>query len=127
MDPNVMDRRRFLDRAGRLLLGGMAVPALAAARTGTMSEATQGMQAGARDMTLFLCGDVMTARGIDQVLPHPGDPALHEPYLKSARAYVRLAEKAHGTIPRPVAFDYVWGDALGEWGRVRPDVRIVNL
>ncbi|MGR9037177.1 MAG: twin-arginine translocation signal domain-containing protein, partial [Gammaproteobacteria bacterium] len=27
-------------------------------------------------MTLFLCGDVMTGRGIDQVLPHPGDPRI---------------------------------------------------
>jgi len=25
-------------------------------------------------LTLFLCGDVMTGRGVDQVLPHPGDP-----------------------------------------------------
>jgi len=25
-------------------------------------------------ITLFLCGDVMTGRGIDQVLPHPGNP-----------------------------------------------------
>jgi poly-gamma-glutamate synthesis protein (capsule biosynthesis protein) len=24
------------------------------------------------DVTLFLCGDVMLGRGIDQVLPHPG-------------------------------------------------------
>jgi len=24
-------------------------------------------------LTLFLCGDVMTGRGIDQVLPHPSD------------------------------------------------------
>ena len=28
-------------------------------------------------ITLFLCGDVMTGRGIDQVLPHPGRPRLH--------------------------------------------------
>lgn len=27
-------------------------------------------------MKLFLCGDVMTGRGIDQVLRHPSDPAL---------------------------------------------------
>ncbi|PYK51418.1 MAG: capsule biosynthesis protein, partial [Verrucomicrobia bacterium] len=25
-------------------------------------------------MRLFLCGDVMTGRGIDQALPHPANP-----------------------------------------------------
>ena len=77
--------------------------------------------------TLFLCGDVMTGRGIDQILPHPCDPRLHEPYARSARDYVALAERAHGAIPEPVAFEYVWGDALAELDRVRPDARIVNL
>jgi poly-gamma-glutamate capsule biosynthesis protein CapA/YwtB (metallophosphatase superfamily) len=24
-------------------------------------------------VTLFLCGDVMTGRGIDQILPHPAE------------------------------------------------------
>jgi poly-gamma-glutamate capsule biosynthesis protein CapA/YwtB (metallophosphatase superfamily) len=78
-------------------------------------------------ITLFLCGDVMTGRGIDQILPHPGDPALHESYVKSARRYVELAEQANGPIPVPVAPSYVWGDALSELRRVKPDVRIVNL
>ena len=52
-------------------------------------------------MKLFLCGDVMTARGIDQVLPHPSDPVLHEGYVDSALGYVRLAEERNGPIPRP--------------------------
>lgn len=78
-------------------------------------------------MILFLCGDVMTARGIDQVLPHPGDPTLHEGYATSANDYVRLAERAHGPIPRAVGLDYVWGDALAEWARAAPDLRLVNL
>ena len=78
-------------------------------------------------MRLFLCGDVMTGRGIDQVLPHPGDPALHEGYAVSALDYVALAEKAHGPIPRPAGFAYVWGDALAEWARFAPDLRIANL
>jgi hypothetical protein len=33
---------------------------------------------------LFLCGDVMTGRAIDRVLPHPGDPRLHESHVHSA-------------------------------------------
>ena len=80
-----------------------------------------------REMTLFLCGDVMTGRGIDQILPHPSSPELFEPYMRSALGYVELAETASGRIQRPVDFAYVWGDALVELERVRPDVRIVNL
>lgn len=69
----------------------------------------------------------MTGRGVDQVLPHPGDPRLHERYVASARDYVTLVERASGAWPRPVGFDYVWGDALPLLERMRPDVRIVNL
>ncbi len=36
-------------------------------------------------ITLFACGDVMLARGIDQILPHPCDPRLHERALDDAR------------------------------------------
>jgi poly-gamma-glutamate capsule biosynthesis protein CapA/YwtB (metallophosphatase superfamily) len=61
------------------------------------------------------------------VLPHPSDPSIHEPYLKSALGYVELAETAHGQIPRPVDVAYVWGDALEVLGRSAPDARIVNL
>ena len=78
-------------------------------------------------MTLFLGGDVMTGRGIDQVLPHPGDPQLHESYATSALDYVALAETANGPIPKPVDFAYVWGDALTELDRRRPEVRVINL
>ena len=52
-------------------------------------------------ITVFMCGDVMTGRGIDQVLPHPGDPLIHEPYMQSARGYVELAEQANGLIQKP--------------------------
>lgn len=76
---------------------------------------------------VFLCGDVMTGRGIDQILRHPGDPHLHEPYVKDARYYTQLAEQAHGHILRPVNDDYIWGDAIDEFDRRLPDVRIVNL
>ncbi len=76
---------------------------------------------------LFLCGDVMLGRGVDQILPHPGDPALHEPGICDARTYVALAEAANGPIPRPVAFPWPWGDALGVLEEAAPDVRVVNL
>src|SRR5437879_11762589 len=69
----------------------------------------------------------MTGRGIDQVLPHPLNPRLYEPYLSDARAYVELAENANGPIPRPVGFDYIWGEALPELRRAEVDLRIINL
>ena len=78
-------------------------------------------------ITLFLCGDVMTGRGIDQVLPHPSDPVLYEPYVNNAIGYVDLAEMANGPMAKPVDFSYIWGDALEELARVSPDVRIINL
>ena len=79
------------------------------------------------NIKLFLCGDVMTGRGIDQVMPHPSDPILYEPYVKNANRYVELAEQANGPIPRPVEFSYIWGDALASLERAAPDVRIINL
>src|SRR6266481_1727105 len=78
-------------------------------------------------MRLFLCGDVMTGRGIDQALPHPVNPVLYEPHVRDAREYVQLAEKAHGPVPRPLSFDYIWGDALRELEPADVDLRIVNL
>jgi poly-gamma-glutamate synthesis protein (capsule biosynthesis protein) len=87
-------------------------------------EATEGER---ESIDLFLCGDVMTGRGIDQLLAHPSDPRIHESYVKSALGYVQLAEKAVGPIQRPVESSYIWGDALDELERVAPDARIINL
>ena len=78
-------------------------------------------------ITLFLGGDLMCARGIDQILPCPGDPLLHEAYVKDAGDYVQLAERCNGPIPRPAEFAYVWGVALAELRRRAPDLRLVNL
>lgn len=77
------------------------------------------------DLTLCLCGDVMTGRGIDQILPHPGDPELVEQYAGSAARYVELAQARNGPIAKPVSPSYVWGDALEHFHR--SDVRVVNL
>ncbi len=78
-------------------------------------------------LTLFLCGDVMTGRGVDQILPHPGSPELREPGQVDARAYVALAEAVSGPIPRPVPFTWIWGDALAELAARAPAVRLLNL
>ncbi len=76
---------------------------------------------------MFLAGDVMTGRGIDQALAHPSPPILYEPYIQDARDYVALAEQRSGDIPRPMTHEAIWGDALDELTRVAPDARIVNL
>ena len=110
-----MNRRAFLLSFGQALLL-MRGDALAMRRLGDDAF-----------ITLFLCGDVMTGRGIDQVLPHPSDPILYEPYVRNAIAYVRLAEQTNGPIPTPLEFSYIWGDALAELERVAADVRIINL
>jgi poly-gamma-glutamate synthesis protein (capsule biosynthesis protein) len=81
----------------------------------------------ADSVKLFLCGDVMLGRGIDQILAHPSNPELHEPAMDSAADYVELAEKAHGPIPRRAAPEYVWGDALAELRTAAPHARVVNL
>ena len=78
-------------------------------------------------ITLFLCGDVMTGRGVDQILPHPSGARLHERFATSATDYVALAERVHGAIPRAADFDCVWGVARAELRRARPGVRIINL
>jgi poly-gamma-glutamate synthesis protein (capsule biosynthesis protein) len=78
-------------------------------------------------VTLFLCGDVMTGRGVDQILPHPSAQQIFEAYVQDAREYVALAEARNGPIARPVTGAYIWGEALSELARLAPDVRIVNL
>jgi len=99
------------------------MPAISATLGSTHADRTR-----QRDtITVFLCGDVMTGRGIDQILPFPCDPKIYEPYVQSATEYVALAERLHGPIEKPVDFSYVWGDALDEFERRRPHVRIVNL
>ncbi|MER5217704.1 CapA family protein [Streptomyces sp. NPDC002838] len=79
------------------------------------------------EVTLFVCGDVMLGRGVDQILARPGDPALREDYVADALSYVRLAESVNGPIPAPVDPSWPWGEALRVLEAAAPDVRIVNL
>lgn len=125
----MLARREFLRRAGVVALGPVAIQACPHGDSGSREEVRI---AGKRvrdtkAVSLFLCGDVMTGRGIDQVLPRPSAPRLYEEYMKSAIGYVELAERANGPISKPVRFSYVWGDALEEFERFAPDVRIINL
>ncbi|MFC6634429.1 CapA family protein [Microbulbifer taiwanensis] len=76
---------------------------------------------------LILTGDVMTGRGIDQVLSCAGNPQIHESHMRSAKGYIALAEERNGGIPLPVPYDYLWGEALGAMAAREADCRIINL
>ena len=115
-----MHRRQFLADAGRLLGGALATGLL-----GRRANAATGSEADA--MKLALCGDVMTGRGVDQILEHPSDPRIHEPWVRNARRYVELAEEVNGPIPRPAEPTYIWGEALTELALFDPDLRLINL
>ena len=78
-------------------------------------------------VTLFLSGDVMTGRGIDQILLFPGNPRLHEPYIDNATAYVALGAQQSGPMHHPVDPSYIWGDALQEFQREQPEAKVINL
>ncbi|GAA1772357.1 CapA family protein [Streptomonospora arabica] len=81
----------------------------------------------AAPVTVFLSGDVMLGRGVDQILPHPGDPGLRESVVRDARDYVGLAERSSGSVPAPVGFAWPWGAALEELEAAAPDARVVNV
>jgi len=123
-------RRTFLRwLAGVGLIGATPPISTAGPRDARASQVAQNRKTPAPEptITLFLCGDVMTGRAVDQVLPHPGDPRLHEPYVRDARRYVQLAEAVNGLIDTPVDFAYIWGDALKALKRLKPDIRLINL
>lgn len=50
-----------------------------------MSDAADRQHSRDETLRLFLCGDVMPGRGIDQILPTPSSPELYEPYVRDAR------------------------------------------
>ena len=94
-----MKRRKFLLDYGKILLllsSSRFIAGNAAARPSSASAL----------ITLFMCGDVMIGRGIDQVLPRPSDPRLYESYVKNATQYVELAQTVSGPFPRRVDFAY---------------------
>jgi poly-gamma-glutamate synthesis protein (capsule biosynthesis protein) len=127
----------FYSLAGFFIFSAVAEPALGeeftrkdhmlSEMTTTGNSAADRSSRNSKRITIFMSGDVMTGRGIDQVLPHPGDPLIHESYMKSAAGYVKIAEEVNGPIQQPVSFSYIWGDALEELDRVAPEVRIINL
>lgn len=98
-----------------------------AGSNGVIRKHLRSMDNTNKNFCIFLCGDVMTGRGIDQILKHPCDPKLYEPYVTDAREYVFLAEEANGKIQYPVSPNYIWGDALKFWQDHQPKIKIINL
>ncbi len=123
---NTESRRSFLKNLTGCMLaaatGPLRIKNVSGERKQRMNDRT-----GNATLTLFLCGDVMTGRGVDQILPHPVHPRLYEPYIKNAREYVSLAERRSGTIAKSVDFEYIWGDALGVLDEYAPAARVINL
>ncbi len=80
-----------------------------------------------KNLRIFLAGDVMIGRGIDQILSYTSKFQLFESYVTDAREYVLLAESVNGKINFPVSMDYIWGEALTVWDQLKPDIKIINL
>jgi poly-gamma-glutamate synthesis protein (capsule biosynthesis protein) len=94
---------------------------------GCTCQPTSGAIMGSDLRTLFMAGDVMLGRGIDQVQKASVEPTLHERAVQDARRYVELAEDASGSIPAPVDPSWVWGEALDALAEIAPCARLVNL
>jgi hypothetical protein len=92
-------RRKFLQDLRSAGCGVAAGPSVWPRETGMAPDSgTPERGGGSQLVTLFFGGDVMTGRGIDQVLPHPSNPRIHESYVKSALEYMALAERRSGAI-----------------------------
>jgi poly-gamma-glutamate synthesis protein (capsule biosynthesis protein) len=79
------------------------------------------------ELTLFLAGDVMLGRGIDQILKYKNDPELFESFIKDARYYIPETMKNFSEKEKYVGPDYVWGDLLSVRLFQISNLRIINL
>ena len=109
--------------AGLLIL----CPAVSCKSQKNIKRMTENGNSPVEEIRIFLCGDVMTGRGIDQALPHPVKPVLYESWVKDARDYLKLAQQESGDIDVPVSYDYIWGDAMEVWAEKPPQLKLINL
>jgi poly-gamma-glutamate capsule biosynthesis protein CapA/YwtB (metallophosphatase superfamily) len=124
-----MNRKQTSGLIVILVLGIVAVSWLASGRipANAIERGKEEKMNNNDTITLFLCGDVMVGRGIDQVLPHSSKPELHELYVRDARRYVELAGLVNRPLIKPVDPAYIWGDALAVLAEIGPELRIINL
>ena len=59
-------------------------------------------------MTLFLCGDVMTGRGVDQILAHPSGHQIFEPTGELAALQMTPMQIRKLTLNKPSEADARW-------------------
>lgn len=76
---------------------------------------------------IFLCGDVMLGRGVDQIQKYKNDPDIYESYFKNAKQYVPLEMKSLTEKNQGVPESYVWGDLLTENLFQNSRLKIINL
>jgi len=97
-----------LRRMSGALRAGSSVAACCRWR-GTVGEVGDGL------LTLFLCGDVMTGRGVDQVCRTRAIRSWRERYAPMRGRTSAWPSGAHGRIPRPAGFAWPWGMPCGCW------------
>lgn len=79
------------------------------------------------NFVLFLSGDVMLGRGIDQILRYKNDPKIYESFVKDARHYVPQSMVTYTQPHRHVPDNYIWGDLVQEELYWLAILRIINL
>lgn len=79
------------------------------------------------ELLLFLAGDVMLGRGIDQILKYKNNPMIYESFVKDARYYIPNTMKKFSEQGKYVDQFYVWGDLLNNSLFKKSKLKIINL
>lgn len=87
-----------------------------------------------RSLKLFLAGDVMIGRGVDQLLENSVPPQMFGKKVKLATYYIDKAEEKNGPMPSEQEVmamggpsRYIWGDLLPALEYEKPHARLINL
>ncbi|MFE8034107.1 CapA family protein [Thiohalocapsa marina] len=81
----------------------------------------------AESVRLFLAGDVMLGRAIDQLFIRHHPDILDKDDYKPAWLYQHLSEAIHGALSRPVAYASIWGPLPELLDAADTDLRLLNL
>jgi poly-gamma-glutamate synthesis protein (capsule biosynthesis protein) len=78
-------------------------------------------------LRIFLGGDVMTGRAIDQLFHTHNADGFGKPKDIPAQQYLVASAKLNGAEILPLSHDYIWGVALSILDNANVDLRLVNL
>ena len=78
-------------------------------------------------LTIFLCGDVMLGRAVDQIFQFKTDPRLYETVNNDAKQYLPLKMLRYAKKNHYVGYDYIWGPLLKSPFYTNADLKIINL